>query len=287
MTIYRCAVKRCIAVRCVSRPGLPARRLLAPLLWARALLARLLPARVTLARNALAPYTLAGVSRAGITLASVMLISMPAALAEWDGDIEGGTVLRDGNSASRLRLSLNNDARPFTQSIQADWIRYRNGNGYRLGYLPRFWIDERLYLFGSAEYRVEQPLGIDRSYLASAGAGYRLFDTKTRQLGLEAGAGIRGTRFEGGTGGSDAEDTEPFVQTRAYLVQTLLEQLRADADLSLIAGETIGEQQIDVGIAYRVGGGAVRLGYRLRRLTRDDAPSIDDDSTSVSFVYGF
>jgi len=220
-------------------------------------------------------------------LTCLLLACTSVASAEWDGDIEGGTVLRDGNNASRLRLSLNNDERPFTQSIQADWIRYRGGNGYRLGYLPRFWIDNQLYLFGSAEYRVEQPLDIDRSYLASVGAGYRLFDSKTRRLGLEAGIGYRGTRFESALETSDADQTEGFVQVRAYLVQTILEALRADADISLLEGESVGEQQVDVGVAYRVGGGAVRLGYRVRRLTRDNAPSIEDDSFSIGFVYGF
>ena len=63
------------------------------------------------------------------------------AMAQWSGGIEGGQVLRDDGTATRLRLRANNSSRPLSHFIYADWIRAdTGGNIYEVGYRPRYWL---------------------------------------------------------------------------------------------------------------------------------------------------
>ena len=71
----------------------------------------------------------------GTTLVVLSLLTAPA-LAEWSGGIEGGAVSRGGESATRLRVRLDESTRPLTQSLYAEWLSYADGNGYRAGYVP-------------------------------------------------------------------------------------------------------------------------------------------------------
>lgn len=224
-----------------------------------------------------------------LCLSLALALTIPTLVsADWDGGITGGTVIRDGSSATRLRLSLVQDERPLTHALYAEWIDYTEGSGYRLGYLPRFWVDEKLYLFGEGELRVDKPLGIESGYLAAGGVGYRLFDTAERSLDVEVGAGLRGTTFENPEGGDDNDDdSESIALARVRFDQRLFNRLRADADAFVIEGERVGEQAADVGITWLVGDGGVRAGYQVRRLTQGDLPAITDDSTSLSLTYGF
>ena len=230
-----------------------------------------------------------------VVVVSLALASFPVA-ADWSGGVEGGTVVRDGGNASRLRLTLRNDARPFSQSLYADWLRYDDGSGYRVGYLPRYWLDEALYLFGEAELRADRPLGIERGLLGIAGAGYRLLDTATSGAGVELGLGARRIELDldgeaggdvDGADGVETAETEALGLARAGLFHTLADTVRLELDVDLLQGERFGELAAEAGVAYRVSGGAVRLGYRVRRLSRDDAPTLEDDGVTASFTYGF
>ena len=218
------------------------------------------------------------------TALSGALVAPPLA-AEWDGGVQGGAVVRDGESATRLRARLSNDARPLTHSLYAEWVNYRRGNGYRVGYTPRFWFDERLYAFAELEGRIDRPLLIERGLLLLGGVGYRVFDSATAGLGVEIGAGARDTRFETEAGGGEESEALGLLRTDAF--REIADLVRLELDAQLLQGENLGELRAEAALAYRVGGGAVRVGYRLRRLSFDGGETIDDDDVSVSFTYGF
>ena len=218
-----------------------------------------------------------------LALHCLIALASGAAGADWSGGVEGGTVVRDGGSATRLSVSLVEDGRPLTHALRADWLRYDEGSGYRAAYVPRYWLSEALYLFGDLEARRDRPFGIEAGYRGIVGGGYRVLDTATQGLGVELGLGGRHTEFELG-----GEESEGLALARAAYRLTLVDDLRFGLDAEILQGETLGEVHAEASLAYRVpGGGAIRLGYRVRRLSRDGAPTIEDDAPSLSLTYGF
>ncbi|MEE9320118.1 MAG: DUF481 domain-containing protein [Granulosicoccus sp.] len=209
---------------------------------------------------------------------------MPAVgSADWSGDIEGGTVIRDAGNSTRLRLTLANQVRPFTQDIYVEWLRDSDGgNSYQAGYVPRYWFTDNLYGFGEGRYRVDKPLAIDRELLLLTGVGVRFLNTAEHSLFAELGAGIRDTTFD-----SDLETSEELVIARAGFFQELAEQLRFEVNANGVHGETIDEAQAEASVALRVPGGAVRYTYRTRLIKIGDQPSLTDSDSFVSFTYGF
>lgn len=205
------------------------------------------------------------------------------AAAEWSGDIEGGTVMRDAGNATRLRLTLANQARPFTQDIYVEWLRDTNGgNSYQTGYIPRYWVTDNIYGFGEARYRVDKPLQIDQEWLLLAGVGARYLNTEEHSVFVELGAGTRSTTFESGF-----DTSEQLGIIRAGFFQEIAKKIRFELNANGVLGETIDEAQAETSIALRVPGGAVRYTYRTRFIKIGDHPSLTDSDSFVSFTYGF
>jgi len=229
---------------------------------------------------------------AAVLIGTALAAAASPAVADWTGGIEGGTVVRDGGNAVRLRLGLVNDDRPLSHNLYAEWLRYDDDNGYRVGYLPRFWVDERLYVFGELEGRVDRPLRIERQLLGVGGVGYSLYDSAERGLGAEVGAGVRSTRLEDESDTAAAaeeedEESEGVVVLRAAAFQKIADLLRLELEGDAVQGERYGELHAEAALAYRVPGGAIKLGYRIRRLSFEDGPTLDDDDVSLAFTYGF
>jgi len=204
--------------------------------------------------------------------------------AEWSGGVEGGTVFRDEGRATRFRLQAQNPDRPFSQFVYLDWLRTSGGgNAYELGYRPRYWIGENLYIFGEGSVRVDSTIAIDNEALLVGGLGYSLVSTPQTQLWVEAGAGSRNTEFESGI--EDTSDT--FGLVRAAFSRVLADLLRLEIDVDAIQGETLLETSVEAGISIRIPAGAVKLSYRVRRLEPEEGETIDDEDSFVSFTYGF
>jgi len=218
---------------------------------------------------------------AWLSIASATLPGIAA--AEWSGDIEGGTVVRDAGNSTRLRLTLANQARPFTQDIYVEWLRDTvGGNSYQTGYVPRYWVTDNLYGFGEARYRIDKPLQIDHELLLLAGIGARYLNTDEHTFFAELGAGTRSTTFESGL-----DSSEQLGIVRAGFFQEIAKKFRLELNANGVLGETIDEAQAEAGIALRVPGGAVRYTYRTRLIKVGDHPSLTDSDSFVSFTYGF
>ncbi len=207
--------------------------------------------------------------------------------AQWTGGLEGGTVIGDSRQAStRLRGVLRNDTRPLSHYIFAEWIDGNDaGDSYSLGYNPRFWFSQTNYAFGESRFRIEQSLGIDREFKLIGGVGSQLINEQTRSLFVEAGVGGRSITFD------DLDDdttTEGLAVARLGGHQTIADAVKLDLSLSgTQSSDDVLELDAEVGLSVRIGGGAVRVGYRGRSIKVGDFDSVSDDDTFVSFNYGF
>jgi len=207
-----------------------------------------------------------------------------AGAAEWTGGLEGGTVMRDGESATRIRAHASLNSRPVSHDLHAEWYRH-DTSSIELGYKPRYWLTEKLYTFGEGRLRFEEDLGIDRETQLLGGVGLQLLATREQQLLLEAGAGYRLTSFTDETFLEDAEEGVGVL--RAAGSQILSDLFKLDLLADVFASESYVQSQAELGVSVRVPQGAIRVAYRVRRVDIDELEAVNDSDTAISFTVGF
>ena len=218
-----------------------------------------------------------------MTMTSALL--MPLSLeAQWTGGVEGGTVLRDGSTASRVRVHASLNERPLSHYVYADWIRSGNSS-YVFGYKPRYWFSEQWYSFGDASLRIDDQLQIDKEIVLLSGLGFDLINTAQRQVWLEAGMGFRSIDYSQDSGNEKAEEALGLIRGRASQVLSDLFRLELDGDIT--ASSSYLESELELGVSMRVSQGAVKISHRIRRIEFDEFDSISDSDTSVGFTLGF
>lgn len=236
------------------------------------------------------PFHILSLQRCCLTTLLVSLFffmcSWQSAHADWSGGLEGGSVVRDSGTATRLRLVLRNDNRPLNQLVYAEWLNGgTDDNSYAIGYNPRYWLDDTFYLFGESSVGVDEPLNIDRDIQLVVGVGGQFLASSTQGLYAQIGVGGRSLEFDF----DDDAVTQTLGLVRVGYYREFLDLFKFDIDVSgSSSSEDVTEANIDTGLSTRVGSGAVRVGYRSRYLKADgDASSQTDDDVEISFVYGF
>ncbi|NND89928.1 MAG: DUF481 domain-containing protein [Granulosicoccus sp.] len=209
---------------------------------------------------------------------------MPPATAAWTGGVEGGSVVRDGETATRIRIRASLDERPLSHYLYAEWYR-TDSNSIELGYRPRYWFASQLYTFGEGRVRFETSPGIERETLLLGGLGLQLVASDTQQAWLEAGAGYRLISFTDDTGLEDRDEEVGIL--RAGGSQILSETFRLELDADLFTSTSLLQSQLEIGVSMRVPQGAIKLSYQIRRIDIDGLDTVDDSSTAVAFTVGF
>ena len=212
-------------------------------------------------------------------------ISIPAAnAADWTGGIEGGTVLQDGDSATRIRLVASREERPLSHYVYAEWVR-SDSNSYELGYKPRYWFNDNVYSFGEGRVRLKDTVTIDRNSLILGGFGVQLVATELRQVSLEAGVGYQMVTYADEI---NLEDTGAGLgMVRGYASQILSDLFRLELNGDILTSDETTETNLEAGISMRLAQGAIKVIHRIRRVDSDGLAEIDDSDTAVAFTVGF
>ncbi|WP_037523937.1 DUF481 domain-containing protein [Sphingomonas sp. Mn802worker] len=124
----------------------------------------------------------------------------------WTGRIEAGGFASTGNTqvtgitgtANLQRESLN---WRHKLRLQADYQRnagVTSREHYLAAYEPNYKIDDRLYLYGSAQFEADRFFGYNQRYSASSGAGYNALRSSALTLDIELGPAFRYTDFTDG-----------------------------------------------------------------------------------------
>jgi putative salt-induced outer membrane protein YdiY len=217
-----------------------------------------------------------------IILSSVLL-PLPA-LAEWTGGVEGSTVLQGEDNATKIRFKAANNTRPFSQHVYADWIRgENNSNAYEVGYQPKYWLGDKLYVFGDVSMLQAKSQQIDRKLAAQGGAGFQLLQTDLTQLSLEAGLTRTVTEFSD----MDEKLETDIGSVSANLTHLLAEYLKLDLTADYNTGDDVVQTKLEAELSLNVIGGAIKYSYQIENIDEDDADSIERKSSSVSYSYSF
>ena len=124
----------------------------------------------------------------------------------WSGRAELGGFISTGNSASEgisASLALTRDGLNWRQKFKAQ-VDYQRSLGvtsrehYLAAWEPNWKIDDRSYVYGSAQYESDRFLGYTQRYSVSAGAGYSALKGSRVKLDLELGPAYRATSFTDG-----------------------------------------------------------------------------------------
>jgi len=211
------------------------------------------------------------------------LLSFTAS-AEWTGGIEGSTVLQGQDNGTKIRFKATNNTRPLSQLVYADWIRgENNSNSYEVGYQPKYWLGDKLYLFGDASMQQAKSQQIDRKLAAQAGAGFQLLQTELTQLSIEAGLGRTITEFT---------DVDEKLETDSSLVSAtathlLAEYLKLDLTADYNKGDELVQTTLEAALSLNVVGGAIKYSYQIENSEVGDADSVERKSSSISYSYTF
>ena len=202
----------------------------------------------------------------------------------WNGGIEGGTVVNSSGNQTRLRLTLNNETRPLTHNLYVEWLRGIEGSdGFSVGYNPRFWFNDKFYIFGESRLRTDETFAIDRELLLLSGVGGQLLNSEAHSMYVELGLGARRIEFE-----SQEETTQGLGIVRLGYFRVLADLVKLDLDINGTQSEDdISEVRGEVGLSLRIPSGAIRYAYRSRSIKVGDSDTVTDDDSFISFTYGF
>lgn len=204
--------------------------------------------------------------------------------AEWSGGVEGGTVVDSSGNQTRLRLTLSNNARPFSQYIYAEWLSGNNGeDGYAVGYNPRYWLTDTYYVFGESKYRVDKAFDIDQEIRLLAGLGGQFINSDEQGLYVELGLGSTSIEFT-----SQSETSQGLGLARLGYFRQVADIVKLDLELYGSRSEDeLTEFNSEAGISLRIPGGAIRYAYRTRSIRIADEDRVSVSDSFVSYTYGF
>ena len=166
----------------------------------------------------------------------------------WTGEGELGGFQSSGNTESvgvTAALKLKREGLEWSHRLtgRADYQR-QNGQTSReqflLSYEPRWKFDDRMFLYGLAQYESDRIQGFSGRYAVSGGLGYKVLDSDTLSLSLKAGPAYRITEYTDGR-------TEKQIAGLAGVDfdWQIFERLSFTQDASALA-ETGGEAQLIV-----------------------------------------
>jgi putative salt-induced outer membrane protein YdiY len=204
--------------------------------------------------------------------------------ADWTGGIEGGSVIQDGDTATRLRIKASLDERPLSHYVYAEWVR-SDTSSYELGYKPRYWFNDNVYGFGEGRVRLDDAVSIDRDTLLIGGLGIQLIATEARQVSLEAGVGYQLIDYAEVTGLDEIGSGVGVVRGNAS--QILSDLFRLELNGNIFTSDAYFESNLEAGVSMRLAQGAIKVSHRIRRIDSDGLAEFNDSDTAVAFTVGF
>ncbi len=139
-----------------------------------------------------------------VLLLPVSVTAQDAAPASgWTGSGELGAFQSSGNTSSvgaTAGLALTKESDQWRYKLRALGDYQRNNRVTSREQIaaaiePNYKINDRLYLYGLAQYERDKFQGFTSRYTLSGGAGYKVIDTDTIKLDVKAGPAWRKTKF--------------------------------------------------------------------------------------------
>ena len=210
----------------------------------------------------------------------------------WQGSVAAGYLATSGNSNTR---SYNAKAMAsyltgrwqhmfMAQALGASDSGVTTASSHEFNAQSDYNLDQASYLFGYLDALHDSFSGYDRRLTELAGYGYRVLNSDTQQLTLEAGAGARQTRYVDGT-----SQSAPVERLALNYLWKFSDKNSFSEQLSTEHGiDNTYTQSVTALTANLVGSFALSLSYTVKHNSQP-FPGFKptDTSTAVSLVYTF
>ena len=210
----------------------------------------------------------------------------------WSGRAELGGYITTGNTDSKggsAVLDLTREGLQWRHKfhIQAD---YQENAGittrehYLASYEPNYKIDDRLYVYGAAQYEEDRFLGFYNRYSASTGVGYSAIKSPKIRLDVELGPAFRQTSFT-----NDLEQSNIAARGTMAFNWRLLPGLSVTQNASAYIQSANSTVSSTTSVnAKLIGPLSAALSYNLQYESMPPSGSLSTDTTSrASLVYSF
>jgi putative salt-induced outer membrane protein len=219
-------------------------------------------------------------------------LRMASAFELWTGRIEAGGFASTGNSRVTGLTGVADIKREALKwrhklRMQADYQRsagVTSREHYLASYEPNYKVDDRAYVYGSAQFEADRFFGYEERYSLSVGAGYGAIRRPGMTLDVELGPGFRHTGFTDG-------NTESSLAARGSI----------DFDWKLASGLTLSQNASAYVQRYNstatgttavaaklIGPLSAQLSYTVQYESEPPEGRVSTDTTSrASLVYAF
>jgi putative salt-induced outer membrane protein len=210
----------------------------------------------------------------------------------WSGRAELGGYITTGNTDSKggsAILDLTREGLQWRHKFRAQ-ADYQENAGvatrehYLASYEPNFKIQDRLYVYGAAQYEADRFLGYFNRYSASAGVGYSAIKSPAIRLDIELGPAFRQTAFTDDTEQSNVAARGTLAFNWKLLPGLSVTQNAAayvQSSNSTLSGTTSVNAKL-------IGPLSAALSYNVQFESTPPAGSVSTDTTSrASLVYSF
>ena len=226
---------------------------------------------------------------AGVALA----LLAASAHAEWKGKGEAGIVFARGNTEAdtvNFKLGMSEELGRWKHALDMSALRatsngVKSADRFTAGWQSDYKLSERTFTFGALRYERDRFSGFTYQASASAGVGYKFYDTDKTKLSGQAGAGYRRIRDDvtGVTSGdvvfvAGLDYSRVLTATTNVVDKFHLESGSDDTLLSNFSG-------VEVKMSNAL---ALSVGLDVQHNTKPPAPRKKTDTvTTVNLVYAF
>ena len=210
----------------------------------------------------------------------------------WSGSAQVGGYLTTGNSETAglsgvidvTREGLNWRHKFHAQADYQSNQDVTTREHYLASYEPNFKIDDRLYIYGAAQYEADKFLGYYNRYSGSVGAGYSVIKRPKMKLDIELGPAYRHTSFTDGTE-QDSPAARGSLDFNWKLLPGLTVSQTAAAYAQRFNSTLSGTTAVN---AKLIGPLSAQLSYYVQYESEPPVGSESTDTTSrASLVYSF
>lgn len=235
----------------------------------------------------------------------LMAISMTTVLAssglvhaEWVGDAELGISISGGNTentTANAKLDMDSAKDSWRHNIFADAYYaedddIKSGERYALGYKPRYFMNDRDYVFGILRYDQDEFAFIDSRTTEVIGVGRQFISTPKHYLDGEIGVGARQTDYIPDPTTTNLDDSEVIYFLGGKYTGRISESARFSETLRAEFGEDNTYYESITGLGLAVTGSlSAKISYTIRHNTdvRGVKGDKTDTLTGVNMVYSF
>jgi len=226
---------------------------------------------------------------AGVALA----LLAASAQAAWKGKGEAGIVFARGNTNAdtiNFKLGMSEEVDRWKHSLEMSALRatsggVRSADRYMAGWQSNYKLNDRTFSFGGLRYERDLFSGFDYQGTASAGLGYKFYDTDKIKLSGQAGAGYRRIKdgVTGATSGNAVFVTGLDYENVLTATTKVVDKFHSEwgSDNTLLTNFAGVEVKMSTALALSVG-------LDVQHNTKPPAPRKPTDTVStVNLVYAF